>query len=224
MNSIIETLQTWHIHPVADHFTVALLMIGVLTDLVGSLLPRFRWIRFMALTLMILGAVAAAASWESGGWEAHRVHKLLSDDAKELLHDHAQMGRWLMWVFAILALWRIGVESFGFIAAWRGLYLLVAIIAAGALGYQSYLGGVLVYEHGVGTALLTPTPAESPVGQGVPTAIPTVYVPPSASASPAAAATSAPSPSATPTPAPGAAAPSPSKTAGPSATPTAAHV
>ncbi len=225
MNSIIETIQTWHIHPIADHFTVALLLIGILTDLIGSLLPRFRWIRFMALTLMILGATAAAASWKTGGWEAHRVHNLVTGEAKELLHDHAQLGDWLLWVFAILALWRIGVESFGFIAAWRGIYLLAAIIAAGLLGYQGYLGGELVYEHGVGTALLTPTPAESPVGQAVPTAIPTVYVPPSPAASPTAAAptTSAPSPSATPTPAPSAA-PSPSKTAEPSATPTAAHV
>jgi uncharacterized membrane protein len=222
MNSIIETLQTWHIHPVADHFTIALLMIGVLADLVGSFLPRFRWIRFMALTLMILGALAAAASWETGGWEAHRVHKLVSGEAKELLHDHAELGEWLLWVFAILALWRIGVESLGFFAAWRGIYLLAAVVAAGLLGYQGYLGGKLVYEHGVGTALLTPTPAESPAGQ-MPTALPTVYVPPSAVVAPTAAATSTPSPSATPTPAPGAAPPA-TKTAAPSATPTAAHV
>jgi len=213
MDSIIETLQTWHLHPVADHFTIALLMVGVLMDLTGSILPSFRWIRYAALTLMILGAAAAAASWQSGGWEAHKVHSLLSGDTKELLHDHAELGEWLTAVFAILALWRIGVESIGFIAAWRGLYLLAAIIAAGALGYQGYLGGELVYDHGVGTALLTPTPAESPTAQAAPTAVPTVYVPPSPAASPSAAPTSAPS-----------AAPSAAKTAQPSATPTPAHV
>ncbi|HTW88410.1 MAG TPA: hypothetical protein VMD75_10430, partial [Candidatus Binataceae bacterium] len=108
MNSIIETLQTWHIHPVADHFTIALLIIGVLADVVGSSLPRYRWIRFMALTLMILGALAAAASRETGGWEAHKVYKLVSGDTKVLFHHHAELGEWLMWVFAILALWRIG--------------------------------------------------------------------------------------------------------------------
>lgn len=220
MNSIIETLRTWHIHPVADHFTIALLMIGVLADLVGSFLPRYRWIRFMALTLMILGALAAAASWETGGWEAQRVYKLVSGDTKELFHRHAELGEWLLWVFAILALWRIGVESLGFVAAWRGIYLLAAIIAAGVLGYQGYMGGKLVYEHGVGTTLLTPTPAETPGGQ-VPTALPTVYVPPSSAVLPSAAVTA--SPSATPTPAPGAA-PSAANTAEPSATPTAAHV
>jgi uncharacterized membrane protein len=223
MNSIIEILQTWHVHPMADHFTVALLMVGILTDLIGSFLPRFRWIRFMAMTLMVLGAIAAVASWETGGWEAHRVGKLLSGDAKELLHDHGELGDWLMWIFVILALWRIGIESMGFIAGWRGIYLRAAVIAGGLLGYQSYLGGELVYNHGVGTALLTPTPAESPAGQAVPTAIPTVYVPPSPAASPTVAATAEPSPSETPTPAAGAT-PSSSKTAQPSATPTAAHV
>ncbi len=220
--NLITTLQTWHIHPVADHFTVALLMVGVLADLIGSLLPGYRWIRYMALSLMILGAVAAAASWESGGWEGHRVYKLVSGDVKELLHDHAELGEWLVWIFAILALWRIGVEAFAFIAAWRGIYLLAAIAAIGLLGYQAYMGGELVYDHGVGTALLTPTPAETSATQ-MPTALPTVYVPPSAAASPAAIASPAPSPSATPTPAPSAA-PSPSKSAAPSATPTAAHV
>lgn len=223
MNSIIETLQTWHIHPVADHFTIALLIIGVLADVVGSFLPRYRWIRFMALTLMILGALAAAASRETGGWEARKVYKLVSGDAKELFHHHAELGDWLMWVFAILALWRIGVEALGFVAAWRGVYLLVAIIAVIVLGYQGYLGGELVFDHGVGTALLTPTPAETPINQ-IPTALPTVYVPPLSSILPSAvAATATPTPSATPTPVPSAA-PSPAKTAEPSATPTAAHV
>jgi uncharacterized membrane protein len=186
-------------------------------DLTGSLLPSFRWIRYAALTLMILGAAAAAASWQSGGWEAHKVYKLLGGETKELLHDHAELGEWLPAVFAILALWRIGVESIGFIGAWRGLYLLAAIIANGALGYQGYLGGELVYDHGVGTALMTPTPAESPAAAAVPTALPTVYVPPSAAPSPAA------SPSTASTPAPSAA-PSAATTAQPSATPTPAHV
>jgi uncharacterized membrane protein len=224
MNLIIETLQTWHVHPVADHFTVALVIIGVLTDLVGSLLPRFRWIRYMALTLMILGAAAAAASWVSGGWEAHRVHTLVTGEAKELLHDHAELGDWLLWIFIILAVWRIGVEALSFVAAWRGIYLLAAVAAAALLGYQGYLGGELVYDHGVGTALMTPTPGETP-SQAVPTALPTVYVPPSPEASPAAADSSASSPTetATPTPEPSEM-PSPSSTATPSATPTAAHV
>jgi uncharacterized membrane protein len=220
--NLISIIQTWHIHPVVDHFTVALLMVGVLTDLVGSLLPGYRWIRYMALSLMILGAFAAAASWESGGWEAHRVHKLVSGDVKELLHDHAELGDWLVWIFAILALWRIGVEAFAFVGAWRGIYLLAAIAAIGLLGYQGYMGGELVYDHGVGTALLTPTPAETPAAQ-MPTALPTVYVPPSAAASPAETASPEPSPSATPTPGPSAES-SPSKSAAPSATPTAAHI
>jgi uncharacterized membrane protein len=215
MDSIIPTLKTWHLHPVADHFTIALLIIGVLLDLVGSPLARFRWIRYAALTLMILGALSAAASWESGGWEAHKVHNLVTGDVKELLHDHAELGDWLVWVFIVLAIWRIGVETIGFLAFWRGIYLIAAIIAAGALGYQGYLGGQLVYDHGVGTALLTPTP-EASVGQPMPSAIPTVYVPPAGAASPSASPTA--SPSATPTPS---AAASPAKNAEPGATPTA---
>ncbi|MBF6568623.1 MAG: DUF2231 domain-containing protein [Candidatus Binataceae bacterium] len=217
MNPIINLLQQWKLHPVADHFTIALLMVGVLMDLLGSTMARFRWMRYMALTLMIFGAISAAISWETGGWEAHKVHDLLNVDTKALLHHHAELGDWLLWVFLALATWRVLIEYVGFFSLWRGIYLIAAIIAVILLGYQGYMGGQLVYGHGVGTALLTasPTATLSPV-QAAPTSLPTVYVPASATATPSApGAEASPSaiPSETPSPAAGAATPSATPTA-----------
>lgn len=190
MDSLLATLQQWHVHPVADHFTIAFIMVGVLADLIGSLAPSYRWIRYMALTLIILGAISAVASWQTGGWEAHKVHNLVTGEAKALFHRHAELGEWLAGTFAALALWRLGIEAFGFAAGSRPLYLITAVVAVFALGYQGYLGGEIVYDYGVGTVLLTPTPAVSPTPKGSPspeaaqtphaaaTPLPTVYVPP----------------------------------------------
>ncbi len=216
MDTVIATLKAWQLHPVADHFTVAILTVAVLADLAGSLMPTRTWVRYMALSLVILGAIAAWSSNLTGGWEAHRVGKQVTGAAKEVLEWHEEMGDYLPWVFTALALWRIGVQALGFVAGSRPLYLIVAVLAVCALGYQGHEGGALVYDYGVGTALM-PSPAPSPVGAAT-TALPeksaplpTVFV-----ATP----TPASTPSVAPTPSP-AAAPESNPTTAPGSNPTA---
>ena len=211
--TILAAIKLWHVHPVADHFTIALLIVGVLIDLAASLFPTYRWMRYAALTLMILGAGAAAASTISGGWEAEKVWDATTGPAKAVLHRHAEFGDKLMWVFGILALWRILVESLSFVARTRPIYLIVAVIAIIVLGYQGYTGGKMVYDYGVGTAIYS-SPAAEQSPPPVPTPIPTVYVPtvvPTPSPTTTATATGTATATATRTPMPGAA---------PTATPT----
>jgi len=203
--TILAAIKLWHVHPVVDHFTIALLIVGVLMDLAGSLFPAYRWIRYAALTLMILGAGAAAGSTLSGGWEAEKVWDATTGPAKQLLQRHAEFGDKLMWVFGVLALWRILVEALSFVAGTRPIYLIVAVIAIIVLGYQGYTGGKMVYDYGVGTAIYSsPAPVQTP--PPVPTPIPTVYVPtvaptpsPTATATATATATRTPMPGAAPT-------------------------
>jgi uncharacterized membrane protein len=231
MQGLLETIQKWHIHPVADHFTVAILILAILTDLFATMFSTRLWLRYAALALMIVGTAAAWASNVTGGWEADRVWKTVQaagGPAYDTLHRHAQFGDWLPWVFLVLAVWRLGIQLFGFMAGMRGLYLLFAILAAIAISYQAYLGGELVYDYGIGTSLYNAAPS-SPIPQpeatGPATPIPTVYVPTATVTPEAAAPTPAPSASATASvmpsvaaaPATPAAAPSP---AAPSASPT----
>lgn len=179
MDAALQFLQPFDLHPVVDHFTIALLMVGVLIDLIASLFPMRAWMRYMALTLMILGAIAAGASYATGDAEADRIWKALGEPARAVLHRHATLAEYAAIVFAVLALWRILIESIGALAGSRPVYLIIAVIAIGVLGYIGHLGGVLVYTYGAGTALMaaepspTPsaTPAESPAA---PTALPTV--------------------------------------------------
>jgi uncharacterized membrane protein len=182
MDAALNFLQPYDLHPVVDHFTVALLMVGVLVDLVGSLFPLRSWIRYMALTLMILGAIAAGASYLTGGVEADRVWNSLGEPAKTVLGRHAEWAEYTAIAFGILAIWRLLIESIGALAGSRPLYLIFAVIGACVLGYVGHLGGKLVYTYGVGTDLLaaqaspTPTAAPSP-SNFMPTSLPTVSIP-----------------------------------------------
>jgi uncharacterized membrane protein len=204
MQALVAMLKAWQVHPFVDHFTVALIVVGILVDLVASLIPSRIWPRQMALTLMILGTAAAWGSQVTGGWEAGRVWENVTGPAMDVLKRHAWLGDKLPWVFLVLAVWRIGVQFTLFLARTRPIYILVAVIAGGVILYQGSLGGKLVYEYGVGTALMptsatTESPEPSP--QATPaeaSPIPTVYNP-----------TASPTPAVPASPAPAAAAPAP---------------
>ena len=238
MQSVVDALKAWQLHPVADHFTVAIVVIAVLADLLASLFGSRIWIRYMATFLMVVGAFAAWSSNVTGGWEASRVWDNVTGPAKDVLKTHAELGDWLPWVITALAVWRVGIQFLGFIAGLRPLYLLAAIVGVGVLLYQGHEGGELVYTYGVGTAVMpvasnapSPSPEASPAGSPhetpgasteEPSAIPTVYVPtatPTPQATVPGAAVPAPSPSAQPTAAASPA--SPAVPASPAATPSA---
>jgi uncharacterized membrane protein len=183
MQALVETIKAWQLHPVVDHFTVALIIVAILVDLVASIIPTRMWLRYSALTIMILGTAAAWGSYLTGGWEAGRVWDNVKGPALDVLKRHAWLGDWLPWVFLVLAVWRIGIQFVAFIAGTRPIYLMVAVVAGGVLLYQGSLGGKLVYDYGVGTALLpasaaTASPqAEPTITPAEPSSLPTVFNP-----------------------------------------------
>ncbi|HEY2104177.1 MAG TPA: DUF2231 domain-containing protein [Candidatus Binataceae bacterium] len=187
MENIEKLLTNWQLHPVVDHFSIALLVVAVVIDIVALIFSQRVSLRHTALTLMIIGAVAAAASYATGDIEGDRVWDLVGGKAREVLKLHAQIGYYLMIAFAVLALWRILIEVFAFMRSSRQIYLALAVVAVIALLYQGSLGGELVYTFGVGTgpmaagavkalAAETPKPEQS-TEASAPTSIPTVYVP-----------------------------------------------
>ena len=230
MQSVVNELIAWQLHPVVDHFSIALVIIAVAVDLVASLLPSRLWIRYTAVTLIVLGAIAVAGSNLTGGWEADKVWDQVTGPAKDVLKRHAQLGDILPWVIGGLALFRLGVQFLGFLAGLRPVYLVLAIIAVGAIIYQGHEGGELVYTYGIGTAVM-PTEAATPSSSMVvppvsappvvPSSAPTLFVPPAA-VTPAAAGSPSPSAEESPmgSPAPSiVASPAPSIEASPVPTP-----
>jgi uncharacterized membrane protein len=183
MQALVETIKAWQLHPVVDHFTVALIIVGVLVDLFASMIPSRTWPRTTALTLMVVGTAAAWGSNLTGGWEAGRVWDNVKGPALDVLKRHAFLGDWLPWAILVLALWRLGIQFVGFLKGTRPIYLMIAVIAGGVILYQGHLGGDLVYDYGVGTALMpmaTPTESSQPSPAATPaepSPIPTVFNP-----------------------------------------------
>src|SRR5260370_5082924 len=94
----METLiAKYHLHPIIDHFTIALLGIGVLADvagyaivaLLGNRSPRARRLgdrlSGAALVLLIPGAISAIFSRITGGSEAERVWDTTSPTSQKIL-------------------------------------------------------------------------------------------------------------------------------------------
>jgi len=169
-----QLVSTYHLHPIVDHFTIALLSFGIAAELLSAaaiLLSRGRpgfaslcgqKLRSASLTLMIGGAGAGVLSYFSGDAEADRLWDTMSPAAQQILASsnsgasaylsHAVLGQYLMYAFLILAAWRVMLELSSRLERTRIAFLIVAIVAAGALLYQGKTGGELVYEHGVGVS------------------------------------------------------------------------
>ena len=166
-----QLVSTYHLHPIVDHFTIALLTFGIAAEIFASaaiLLSRSQpgvfsvWgqkLRSTSLLLMITGAVASAFSYFTGDAEADRLWDSMSPAAQQILASsngasaylsHAVLGQYLMYAFLILAAWRVMLELSARLERTRIAFLAVAIVAAGALLYQGKTGGELVYEQGVG--------------------------------------------------------------------------
>jgi uncharacterized membrane protein len=167
-----QLVSTYHLHPIVDHFTIALLTFGVAAELLAAaailLFPSSAgvsvWglkLRSTSLLLMIGGAAAAVLSYFTGDAEADRLWDTMSPAAQQILASsngardylsHAVLGQYLMYAFLILAVWRVMLELSSRLERTRIAFLIVAIVAAGALLYQGKTGGELVYEHGVGAS------------------------------------------------------------------------
>ena len=168
MEAIMSILKVWQLHPLADHFAVVLLTTAVAVDVIALLFSTRLWLRYMALTLMVTGAIAATLSYLTGGLETQRLGDAVTGPAKEVLARHALLGEYLMYAFVVLALWRIGVQAFGFLAGSRTTFLILSLIAIGFLFWDAHLGSDLLYTYGGGTQLMgaamgpAATPSETP--------------------------------------------------------------
>jgi uncharacterized membrane protein len=168
-----QLVSSYHLHPIVDHFTIALLAFGIAAEILAAaaiLLSRgqpgfasaiSQKLRATSLMLMIGGAAAGVLSYFTGDAEADRLWDTMSPAAQQILSSsnggatylsHAVLGQYLMYAFLVLAAWRVMLELSRRIERTRIAFLLVAVVAAGALLYQGKTGGELVYEHGAGVS------------------------------------------------------------------------
>ena len=177
-------IAKYHLHPIIDHFTIALLSMAVLVDVVGYVIatvfgtrgPRTRGLadrlRGAALVLLIPGALSAILSRLTGESEAERIWDTISPAAQQILFSdtgsarflsHAVLGTYLMYAFGALAAWRVLLEIWTKLRRTQFAYLVITTFALCALLYQGKTGGELVYDHAAGTIHADTTSQQSVV-------------------------------------------------------------
>lgn len=135
------TMRVHEIHPMLVHFPLALFPTAVAADAIGAatdnkaLMDTGRMLMPLAVASMALTGVAGFAAQDA-------VHA--EGEAHDMLTTHRNLNVGLLAVAAGLAVLRAGQRRPG-----PG-YLLAGLAGAAAITYSGYLGGKMVYRHGVG--------------------------------------------------------------------------
>jgi uncharacterized membrane protein len=138
------------LHPALIHFPIVLSLVALLFEVVARH-PRARHLEGAAVLLFVLAALGGVAAVLSG--QAARDEAVVPQAVVPLINRHENIGELAMWLLLAVAAVRL-------LLAWRGwftgivpwVFLLAAAAAAGAVGYNGYLGGKMVFDHGLGTA------------------------------------------------------------------------
>lgn len=145
----IEALGS-NVHPLIVHFPIAFLSGFLLLEVIG-LAFRSAAVRQVASGMLYLGALGAVAAAAAG---------LIAEDSVphgEAVHDilewHERAGLTVAGLAVILAVWRALARA-RFSSMAQALHLFLAGIVAVCLFLGADLGGLMVYQYGVGVKSL----------------------------------------------------------------------
>ncbi|MGX2040571.1 DUF2231 domain-containing protein [Methylocaldum sp. MU1018] len=141
----IEALGA-NLHPLIVHFPIAFLTGFFLLELMGAALKR-PGLRHAASWMLYFGALGAIAAAAAG---------LVAEDTvphgsavHEVMEWHERLGLTIAGLSAALAVWRLlARERFSGMAG--ALHLLIGAIVLTSIVFAADLGGLMVYQHGVG--------------------------------------------------------------------------
>ncbi len=135
-----------NIHPLFVHFPIVLLLLGLLFE-IGYIIFKKELYNSFAAVLLVLAAIAFVAAATTGWIAAHTVPH--PDEAHELMETHETLQLTAGGITVFIALWIIFFKH-----RLRVLRLIVTIVAAGIMIVGAIYGGELVYNYGIGTALV----------------------------------------------------------------------
>lgn len=136
-----------NVHPLVVHFPIAFLIGFLLFEVMGLALhrPSLRQAASLMLYLGAGGAVLAAAAGLVA--EATVPH---GGAVHEIMEWHERLGLTVAFLSVALAIWRALAGGHFASSMAQALHLILAGIIAVCLFLGADLGGLMVYEHGVG--------------------------------------------------------------------------
>ncbi len=141
--------MTLHLlHPVTVHFTVAFLVTGGLAEATGILSGRERLERFGG-TLLVLGTACLVATVVTGFLAENSI--VPPEGSTAAIARHESAGLLSLGVFLVALFWK-GWDRGRVRESARPLYAVWVLAAVALVIVTAWLGGDLVYGHGVGVA------------------------------------------------------------------------
>ena len=148
-------LPEWmpNVHPMIVHFPIALLITAFVVDGIALFFRRATFLVKTSTILYVLGALGTLAGVISGEFAIETVE--VTGQANSILHDHEETGEFAMKFFLVYGVLRV------LLWWWLKFRMIVWIPLAviGGIGLvplfqASTLGGQLVYQQGVGIAMV----------------------------------------------------------------------
>ena len=135
-----------NIHPLMVHFPVALIYGFVLADALAWLLRR-ESLRHAAGWMLYFGTLGAAVTVVTGLLAAATVEH--DEEVHAIMALHESYGLGVLCVAVVLSLWRALVR--GRFSRWgHAIHILAGLALAALVTLGADLGGMMVYQHGVG--------------------------------------------------------------------------
>lgn len=139
------------LHPMIVHFPIALIIVGLLSDLAG-LITKKEFFNKMGFYLLLTGTVGLVFSYYSGNAAGEGIEE--SGILKSAIENHEHAAQLSMILTIGTAIFRLLIVAFkkysGALKYIAAVLFLVSVISIARTGYY---GGELVYKHAAGVQI-----------------------------------------------------------------------
>lgn len=153
-------ITSTHLHAMAVHFPIALLMVGFLSEMI-ALFYKKTFFRQAAFYLLLTGTAGTIVAYLAGNAAGSGIE---AGALKKALELHEQAATIALWLTIATAVCYLAAYFFKTQTNWvRTAAIILFAAAIGTITRTGYLGGELVYKHGAGVELALPdfsNPAE----------------------------------------------------------------
>ena len=143
------------VHPIFVHFPIALLALSVAADLV-AFFSNIESLRDTGWWSLLGAALGGGVAVLAGIFDMRRAD--LNDEVHARVHQHMKVGFALLTAIVGLTIWRWTIFQQPGVSV-SAVYLDCAVLAMALAGFQGWLGGELVFTHGVSVGRAGASPA-----------------------------------------------------------------